>query len=145
MTTKAKGITLPVWDKIRLTLSYFEVSSSSAFTSNDSYKYTSAGISPISTTAPVAAAPAALTLQAQNAQSGFAAVGADVKLTPGVGSVSNVSGNAVIKDTAGNGSAWNNAHLVMGSYHFWVDPGTGKLRMKSSAPTSATDGNIVNF
>lgn len=39
-------------------------------------------------------------------------------------------------------SAWNGDHLVMGSYHFWVD-GSDRLRVKSSAPTSDTDGTIV--
>lgn len=40
------------------------------------------------------------------------------------------------------GSAWNNSHLIMGAYHLWVDS-TGDLRIKSSAPSSDTDGTIV--
>jgi hypothetical protein len=40
------------------------------------------------------------------------------------------------------GSAWNGSHLVMGTYHLWVD-GTGDLRIKSSAPTSDIDGAVV--
>jgi hypothetical protein len=39
-------------------------------------------------------------------------------------------------------SAWNGGHLVMGVYHFWVD-GSGRLRIKSSAPASDTDGSVV--
>ena len=40
-------------------------------------------------------------------------------------------------------SAWNGAHLVLGAYHLWVDSATGKLYIKGSAPTSATDGTVV--
>lgn len=41
------------------------------------------------------------------------------------------------------GSAWNGpAPLVMGAYYFWVD-GSGRLRIKSGAPGSDTDGTIV--
>jgi len=76
------------------------------------------------------------------AAASFASVGGDVQLNPGTGSVSNASGNAVVKDTAGNGGAWNTAHLVMGTYHFWVDA-VGRLRVKVSTPTSDTDGTIV--
>ena len=39
-------------------------------------------------------------------------------------------------------SAWNGSHVTLGAYHFWVDA-TGKLRIKSSAPTSDTDGTVV--
>lgn len=41
-----------------------------------------------------------------------------------------------------NSGAWNGAHQVMGSYHLWIDT-SGRLRIKSGAPTSATDGTIV--
>ncbi len=40
------------------------------------------------------------------------------------------------------GGVWNGAHLVMNTTHLWVD-GTGRLRIKSSAPTSDTDGTVV--
>jgi hypothetical protein len=40
------------------------------------------------------------------------------------------------------GGGWNSAHIVMGANHLWVDA-TGKLRIKSSAPTSDTDGVVV--
>ncbi|WP_271814486.1 hypothetical protein [Clostridium beijerinckii] len=36
---------------------------------------------------------------------------------------------------------WNGSHIIMGSSHLWIDNGT--LRIKSSAPTSATDGVTV--
>lgn len=39
-------------------------------------------------------------------------------------------------------SEWNQKHITMGTYEFWVDS-TGNLRIKSSAPTSATDGVVV--
>jgi parallel beta-helix repeat protein len=42
---------------------------------------------------------------------------------------------------SGNGT-WNGGHLIMGTYHFWIDT-NGKLRTKNGAPTSATDGAIV--
>jgi hypothetical protein len=41
-----------------------------------------------------------------------------------------------------SGGAWDSAHLVIGAYHLWVDA-TGDLRIKSSAPTSGTDGAVV--
>lgn len=37
------------------------------------------------------------------------------------------------------GSAWNEGHWQMNAWHFWVD-GSGFYRMKSGAPSSATDG-----
>jgi hypothetical protein len=40
------------------------------------------------------------------------------------------------------GGTWNTAHFTMGAYHLWVDS-TGNLRIKSSAPTSDTDGTVV--
>lgn len=40
------------------------------------------------------------------------------------------------------GSAWNGNHPVMGSYHLWIDS-SGRLRVKSSKPTSDTDGTVV--
>ena len=44
--------------------------------------------------------------------------------------------------SSANGGAWNTAHFVMGPYHLWVDS-TGDLRIKSSTPTSDTDGTVV--
>jgi hypothetical protein len=45
----------------------------------------------------------------------------------------------VIYQTAGD---WDKGHLQLGNYHLWVD-GDGKLRIKSGAPASATDGAVV--
>lgn len=41
-----------------------------------------------------------------------------------------------------NNGAWDGGHLILGSYHLWID-GTGDLRIKSSAPSSDTDGTVV--
>lgn len=40
------------------------------------------------------------------------------------------------------GSDWDGNHPVLGSYHLWLDT-SGRLRVKSSKPTSATDGTII--
>jgi hypothetical protein len=144
MTTRAKGITLPVWSNVRFTNGYFEVSSTTDFSSNASYKYSYDGISPITATAPIAAAPQDLNVTGQNASGSFGNVGGAVKLTTGVGSLGNVSGNVIIKDTAGNGGGWNTAHPVLGTYHIWLDA-TGRLRTKVSVPTSDTDGIVAGF
>ena len=40
------------------------------------------------------------------------------------------------------GGAWNTSHPILGVNHLWVDT-SGRLRIKSSAPTSATDGTVV--
>jgi len=40
------------------------------------------------------------------------------------------------------GSAWDSRHLLMGTYHLWVDA-SGVFRIKSGAPTSDTDGTVV--
>lgn len=37
---------------------------------------------------------------------------------------------------------WNGGRLRLGTYHLWVD-GSGRLRIKSSAPASDTDGTVV--
>lgn len=39
-------------------------------------------------------------------------------------------------------AAWDGSHLRLGTYRLWVDS-TGDLRIKSSAPTSDTDGTVV--
>lgn len=41
-----------------------------------------------------------------------------------------------------NSSAWNGRHLALGSWRLWVDT-SGRLRIKSGAPASDTDGTIV--
>ena len=40
--------------------------------------------------------------------------------------------------------AWNGHHVIMGAYHLWVDA-SGRLRIKSGAPTSDTDGGVVGL
>jgi hypothetical protein len=37
---------------------------------------------------------------------------------------------------------WNGGTIRLGNYYLWVD-GSGKLRMKSGAPTSDTDAGSV--
>lgn len=63
-----------------------------------------------------------------------------------VGKTSAPSGAGAIMEVANGhlqvGSAWNGAHFMMGSYHLWVDA-AGRPRIKSSAPTSDTDGVII--
>lgn len=145
MTTKDNGITYPVWGNLRLINGIFEVSgSSSSFAVNAAYKYTSTGIFPLTQIAPVVALPQDLNVQSQDANAGFAAVGGNVKLTTGVGSVGNTSGNVSIQDTAGNGGAFNTSHLILGTYHFWLDA-SGRLRSKNGIPANATDGIVVGF
>ncbi len=40
------------------------------------------------------------------------------------------------------GRMWDLGHLILGDFHIWVDK-FGKLRIKSSAPESDTDGTVV--
>ena len=144
MTTRAKGITLPVWPYIRFTNNYFEVSTDPTFNADTSLKYTATGIAPITATSvSTVASPASVSITSQNASASFASKGGDVLATSGVGSAGNPSGNFVVKDTAGAGGTYNTAHLQMGNYHLWFDS-TGKLRYKTSQPASDTDGTIVN-
>ena len=37
---------------------------------------------------------------------------------------------------------WNGNPVRLGGFYLWVD-GSGRLRIKSSAPASATDGTVV--
>jgi hypothetical protein len=48
----------------------------------------------------------------------------------------------VVGNIKADNGAWNGGHFIMGSYHLWVDS-SGRLRIKSSAPTSDTDGTVV--
>jgi hypothetical protein len=42
-------------------------------------------------------------------------------------------------------SAWNGPHPVLGAYHIWMDTNSPPhLRYKSSAPSSDTDGALIN-
>lgn len=42
----------------------------------------------------------------------------------------------------GSTAAWNSQHLILGTYHLWVDT-SGNLRIKNGAPSSDTDGTVV--
>lgn len=42
----------------------------------------------------------------------------------------------------GISAAWNGQHLVLGTYHLWIDA-TGALRSKNGVPTSDTDGSAI--
>lgn len=143
MTTKSKGITLPSYSRVRLTNGYYEVSTSTDYSANTSYKFNSSGISPIAQVATQLAAPASITLQAQDANVSFGSTGASVTLITGVGSTGAVSGLVTITDSAGN-AGWNTAHCKLGAYHYWTDAG-GRFRQKSSAPTTDLDGNVVGI
>jgi hypothetical protein len=70
--------------------------------------------------------------------------GALLKLQNSAGSTDYLSiaadGTATI-----NGGAYNTGHLVLGTYHFWVNPGDADLMMKNGVPASATDGTQVGF
>lgn len=144
MTTRDKGITLPVWPYIRFSNNYIEVSTDATFTADTSLKYTATGIAPITATSVSAlAGPASVSITAQNASASFASKGGDVLAVTGTGSVSNASGNFVVKDTTGAGGTYNTAHLQVGNYHLWFDS-SSKLRYKTSQPTSDTDGTVVN-
>lgn len=73
----------------------------------------------------------------------------DGSLTPsGALPAKNTTGNALIEGrltlpNAGGTSGWKTP-LYLGAYALWVDGG-GKLRIKSGAPTSDTDGVIVGL
>jgi hypothetical protein len=57
----------------------------------------------------------------------------------GAANVISTSGSTTLFDVGAN---WDGRHLLLGGYHLWVD-GTGVLRIKFGAPTSATDGTVV--
>ena len=144
MVNKARSTTLPSYKYLFPSESAgvgYLVTSSGDVTAKDTWALVPSGIAPYNLTPVTAVAPQVSTIRGQDAASSFAAPGGDVNITPGVGSVSNVSGNVVIKDTAGN-SGWNTAHLKLGIYHFWVDS-SGRLRVKNSTPISDTDGTVV--
>ena len=144
MTTKPKASTLPQYTYVFIseTASLGVRATSDGLTaSKDAWALVPGGLSPVNLAPLTNVVPQLTTIKGQNAAGGFAAVGGSINITPGTGSGGNVSGNVVIKDTAGNGG-WNTAHLVIGVYHLWVD-GSGRLRVKSSAPTSDTDGTVV--
>lgn len=145
MTTKARASTLPSYTYLfpseTAGVGYL-VTSDGNTASKDAWTYKAASIAPFNLAPATAVAPQAFSIKGQNAAASFASVGGDVNVNPGTGSVSNASGNVVIKDTAGNGGTWNTSHAVLGIYHLWVDS-SGRLRIKNSTPTSDTDGTVV--
>jgi hypothetical protein len=144
MTQKAKGSTLPTYSFVFISETAslgVQVSSAGSFTAKDTWALVPGGVAPANLSPTIATSPNAATFRGQDATGGFAATGGDIILSPGVGSVSNPSGNVVIQDTGGN-AGWNTAHLKIGIYHIWVDA-TGDLRIKNSAPVSDTDGTVV--
>ena len=145
MTTKAKGITLPVWSYVRFTNGYLEVSTTTDFTADTTVKLTGIGLFPvIPTSLSTTSAPADINISGQNASGSFAASGGNVSVTPGIGSLGQASGNLSVKDSSGNGGAYNTSHLVTGTWHYWIDT-AGKLRVKNGVPSSATDGTPVFY
>ena len=147
MTTRDKGITLQVqfsYTDVSTALGYKVTDVSGDYTSKNAWIYGPASSYPVNITLTGTSAPADFLLQAQNASAGFANVGGAIKVTPGVGSVANASGNLILKDTAGNGGAWNTSHFVQGIYHLWMDA-AGRLRSKSSTPANDTDGIVAGF
>jgi hypothetical protein len=82
-------------------------------------------------------------LQLQNSAGSFTVLDIDTtNYRVGVGTVTpsqplDVNGNV----KCGTGG-YNNGHLLLGNYHLWVDA-SGRLRIKSSSPTSEGDGTIV--
>ena len=143
MTTRDKGITLPVYNFYVTDATGIGVTPVAAdYTQQSAWKYGPGSISPIVLTNVLATIPVNFQIKGQNASATFAAVGGNVVLTPGVGSVGNTSGNVTVADTAGAGGAWNTSHLVLGVYHFWLDAKL-RLRIKSGAPTTDVDGSVV--
>lgn len=146
MTTRDKGITL------QAQFSYTDVSTTglrttdvaSDYTSKYAWKYGAASQSPVNLSPLTAVAPTDFTVRGQDATAVFAATGGNLLLTPGIGTGGNASGNVQIKDSAGTGGTWSSSHLMLGGYHLWVDA-TNRLRIKSSVPTSDTDGNVVGL
>lgn len=146
MTTRDKGITLPAQ------YPYTDVSSAAGFrvtdlpndyTSIAAYNYGANYIQPVNLFPIALVAPQSFTVKSQTANPAFAAVGGNLNIVPGAGSGGNISGVVNIQDTAGNGGGWNTAHIKMG-YHLWIDS-AGRLRIKATAPTGDTDGNVVGF
>lgn len=63
-------------------------------------------------------------------------------VTPGGSTLASSIGTASLNSFRTGSGVWNEGHLLMGAYHLWIDS-TGRLRIKSSAPTSDTDGTVV--
>jgi hypothetical protein len=81
---------------------------------------------------PSATAPIAI---ATSATAGVVSLGADAPWDPSA--LLSVSGKVSIQ-----GGGFNTGHLQLGLYHLWIDT-AGKIRTKSGAPTTATDGALI--
>jgi hypothetical protein len=53
--------------------------------------------------------------------------------------IARISGDEGLKIAS---AAWNTPHFKMGPFHLWIDI-AGRLRIKSTAPNSDTDGTVV--
>ena len=147
MTTKPNSSTLPSYKYLfpsDISGVGYVVTSAGSVTAKDTWSLVPTGIAPYNLTPVTAIAPQVSVIRGQDATGTFASVGGDINITPGIGSVANSSGSLVIKDTAGNGGAWNNSHLSSGQYHQWFDT-SGRFRVKLTAPTSETDGIVAGF
>ena len=144
MTTRPKASTLPSYKYILVSETAsagVQVSSAGDYTAKDSWALVPGGLAPVNPAPITAVAPQLASIRGQNAAASYASTGGDIILSPGVGSVSNASGNVKIQDNSGN-AGWNTSHIVLGIYHIWVD-GSSRLRIKSSAPASDTDGTVI--
>lgn len=145
MTTKPRGITLPEYAFIDLSLTGVQVTDTEQdYTVKNAYSYGPGNIFPVNTTAPSTSAPSDFQLKAQNANAAFAAGGGNLKLVPGKGTGGNSSGHCIIRDGDGNGGSYNKSHIVMGNYHLWFDA-KERLRIKSSQPATDEDGVGVGY
>lgn len=148
MTTRPKGITFPAYSFLQLSQvsgEGFRVTPTlNDYTVASAWAYKPAETAPVNATVATAIAPQDFTITGQNANAGFAATGGNIRIVTGDGSVGNSAGNLVLEDTALTGGAFDGAHYVIGTHHLWFDT-SGRLRHKTSAPASATDGNVVSI
>ena len=146
MTTRDKGITAPASGQFTNSsgTGFFVTDVPNDYTAKNAWAYNAGNVQPINLIPVTAIAPVDFTIYGQSGNAGFAATGGNVIIRPGVGSVGSASGNAILKDTAGNGGAWNTSHYTMGIYHSWFDA-AGRLRTKASTPANDTDGIVAGF
>lgn len=145
MTTRDKGITLPIYSFYKTDITGLSVTDVAGdYTVQNTWRFGQGIVTPVTLVNSVFNAPASLSLRAQSANPAFAAVGGSIVLNPGVGSLGNSSGNLTVVDNAGFGGAWNTSHLVLGTSHFWVDT-KFRLRFKVGAPVNDTDGPTVGI
>ena len=146
MTTRDKGITLPVYSYYLSDITGLSVTPTAAdYTVQSATRYGPAAISFVQPVNTVLTVPSDFTVKAQASNAAFAAIGGSVVAQSGAGSVGNSSGNLRVQDNTLVGGAWNTAHLQFGpSIHLWFDA-VGRLRTKFSTPTTDTDGIVAGF